>query len=575
MKFTNRLLALALAVLFVSACDAIDENLDNPTQVTPENAQVEDVYNSVQLTMAGIMGNMWYWPSSLVRMTANTSAYDYITASNPSSFDGIWNNVYANLWSDIEVVEALAGDIGLDKHVANVKIMKAYSMMLLVDVFGDIPFSQALQGTNVIAPTADPAAQVYDEARTLLNDAIALLANTNAADPRYDNFYDGDEAAWTTLANTLLLRAAVTTRLVDPAASAAAVNAALANGVIDSQSEDWQFSYGSTRENPNSRHPRYNNSYENNDGDYMATYYMWLLRAEKEDAGIAVVDPRIRYYFYRQTEDAGALDRNEYSCHWSDFPEMSSRPTWYSDVDPRMPYCIPFDGDGYFGRDHLNNEGIPPDGDLRTVYGIYPFGGQFDFDEFDSQQQNGTTGALGRGVWPMMLSSYTHFLRAEAALTLGTSDDARAQLEAGMRASFTKVKSFEARDNGTFSTQVELRDGTTGTVSEIYGMQSDDVDDYVAFVLGQYDAATSDDDRLDIMMKEYYIALWGNGVEAYNMYRRTGKPANMMPALESGQGPFIRSFFYPAVHETRNPNVNQKSSVDLPVFWDNGSANVY
>ena len=34
---------------------------------------------------------------------------------------------------------------------------------------------------------------------------------------------------------------------------------------------------------------------------------------------------------------------------------------------------------------------------------------------------------------------------------------------------------------------------------------------------------TTDGDRLNVIMKEYFIALWGNGIESYNNYRRTGK----------------------------------------------------
>ena len=39
-------------------------------------------------------------------------------------------------------------------------------------------------------------------------------------------------------------------------------------------------------------------------------------------------------------------------------------------------------------------------------------------------------------------------------------------------------------------------------------------------------AAPTTDDKLDILIKEYYIAAWGNGLESYNMIRRTGKPEN-------------------------------------------------
>ena len=157
---------------------------------------------------------------------------------------------------------------------------------------------------------------------------------------------------------------------------------------------------------------------------------------------------------------------------------------------------------------------------------------------------------------------------------MGTGENARTLLETGLRESFSKVIGFETKDPTTFSTVVTIRGGITGTVKEIYGADATAVDNYVNFVLAQYDAAASDDARLEVVMKEYFISLWGNGIEAYNMYRRTGKPSNMQPALENSQGPFMRSFFYPADHETRNPNVTQKQITD-PVFWDNGSANVY
>lgn len=573
MKLYNKIIVLAILALGFSACDELDENLVNPTQVSPEGAALGDVYNSVQLNMRNIMGNMWYYPASLSRMLANTSSFQYVDAANGGSFNGVWSNVYANLWADIDVVVELSESIGLDIHAGSAKIMKAYTMMLLVDVFGDVPYTDALQGTDVISPNADAGADVYAAALALIDEAIAQLSGTNAAPPAYDNFYGGDEDKWIALGNTLKLRAAVTTRLVNGNA-AAEVNAAITAGVIDSSDEDWEFEYGSTRVNPNSRHPNYNNSYETSDGDYMATYYMWKLRADKEDNGNPYVDPRIRYYFYRQIEDASVLTADVYSCVLTNLPDPAATPSYYTDVDPRMPYCIPMQGDGYMGRDHLNADGIPPDGNLRTIYGLYPFGGQFDDNSFDDQQQQGTTGALGQGIWPMMLSSYVDFMRAEAALALGTADDPRAMLESGMRASFDKVLSFASKDPGTFSREVAIRGGGSGTVQELYGADQTDVDNYVDFVLAEYDAATSDAERMNIIMNEYYIALWGNGIESYNMYRRTGMPNNMMPALQGAAGGFMSSFYLPADHVTRNPNATQKEITER-VFWDDGSANVY
>jgi Susd and RagB outer membrane lipoprotein len=99
-----------------------------------------------------------------------------------------------------------------------------------------------------------------------------------------------------------------------------------------------------------------------------------------------------------------------------------------------------------------------------------------------------------------------------------------------------------------------------------------EIDTYVSKVLAQYDAGT-DDQKLNVVMKEWYLALWGNGVDAYNNYRRTGKPDNMQLALSSNPGLFARSMFYPAVSADLNQNVSQKPDVFQKVFWDNNPDN--
>jgi hypothetical protein len=78
---------------------------------------------------------------------------------------------------------------------------------------------------------------------------------------------------------------------------------------------------------------------------------------------------------------------------------------------------------------------------------------------------------------------------------------------------------------------------------------------------------------LAVVIGEFYKATWGNGFEAYNMYRRTGYPANLQPTLEPQPGTFIRSFIYPAVYTNRNISAVPKPNfgTDVLVFWDNGS----
>ena len=76
--------------------------------------------------------------------------------------------------------------------------------------------------------------------------------------PANDLFYGGDADKWVTFGNTLKLKAALTTRLTNGSA-ASTINALVSAGdLIDSESEDFQFQYGTQRDNPNSRHPLYN-----------------------------------------------------------------------------------------------------------------------------------------------------------------------------------------------------------------------------------------------------------------------------------------------------------------------------
>lgn len=159
-------------------------------------------------------------------------------------------------------------------------------------------------------------------------------------------------------------------------------------------------------------------------------------------------------------------------------------------------------------------------------------------------------------------------MRAEAALTANTGEDARALLESGVKKSIEKVIGFKSLVPTTMSRTVVDRQNNSATIEELYVPDAEDIQKYVDFVLARYDAAS---DKLDVVMKEYFIALWGNGLEAYNMYRRTGKPNNMAPALESNPGAFIRSFLYPANNVNLNSNATQKA-LTVQVFWDNNPA---
>ena len=280
---------------------------------------------------------------------------------------------------------------------------------------------------------------------------------------------------------------------------------------------------------------------------------MWAIGIEKSGGGVVSnLDPRRRYYFYRQNTNYANVNPQSSSCSIQAFP---------GHYTPDMPFCLV--GAGYWGRDHGDNSGIPPDGQYRTTWGVYPAGG--DFDASQNSIISNTRGGRGAGIDPIWMSFYTSFLEAEAALKLGISvaGTPRFLLEQGIRGSIAKVLAFPATVN------------VTVPVANIPTQAS--IDAYVNTVLANYDAATTDAKRLDIIMKEYYLATWGNGIEPYNNYRRTGSPNNMQPVVGTPTpGFFIRSMFYPSVYVNRNVNAPAQKTPGTAVnkvFWDNNPDN--
>ncbi|AXG67899.1 starch-binding associating with outer membrane [Kordia sp. SMS9] len=557
MKIKHNKLFWLLGLILVFSCETTElDLLVDPNLPAPDALDADTNLNFIQFQLAEFFEDATESGGEAVRLEYMFDTYAINFNNTNASNSGMWTTAYANILNEVEALIPIATTAGRVRHIGVARIIRAYTMMTMVDYFGDVPYSEALQGdVGVVFPAVDAGSDVYDAAFAEIDQALADFASIDGNTPGFNDLYYGENNSttmsnWTKFANTLKLKYYLNRRLIDPTGSAAGINALLGSGdIITSSAEDFKWSSG-TSINPQSRHPYFVEEYlAANTGEYIPNYLMWTLGVEK-----GADDPRLRYYVYRQVSsfptDEATLN-NEIDC-WN-----NPRPASYATIDAMqvvpLPFCSLFGrGDGYWGRDHANADGIPPDNNKRTTFGVYPVGGRYDDDDADTIDDN--DGLQGAGIWPIMMDSFVYFMRAEAALYLGTSDDAAAMLEQGIRSSLTTVTSF-LPNPGDF----------TNTAS------ATDIDDYVNGVMASYMAATSDDDRMDIIGKEYWIAMYGNGVEGYNLYRRTGAPGNLQPTL-LGTGSFPRSFLYPNVTVDRNINISQKPGLTVQVFWDNNPA---
>ncbi len=535
---------LAVALVLGGSCEVTQlEILENPNAVAPNQSDIDFFLNSIQVAAITMFDGTPLDNSELSEAGMEVSRIGhmfgptYQNAYTPTNLNGAWRAVYSSALPDIRTMVPLAEEQELFTHVGIAKVLEAYMMVTMVDFFGDIPFSEATLGVEFSNPKVDPGAEIYAAMEALLDEAIADFGKSEKTLPSNDLFYDGDEAKWVKLANTLKLKMYVQTRLVDGSVSGK-INSIISSGnYITSAEDDFQMQWSSTDTNPDSRHPEFGPNFDNGTGEYMNTTYMYWLIEEK-----GIQDPRWRYYFYRQT-DMNTTNTNEQNCITEFAPEH---------FGPEDIFCN-FSNEGFWGRIHGDADGIPPDRGLRTTFGLYPVGGLFD-DNSTATITGRNIGLQGAGISPFLLSSFVDFMLAETALTIGTTGDARTYLENAIRKSMDKVINF-APDQ----------------VDPTLAATQADVDNYISVVLDLYDNAGSQQEQLAVITKEYFIAAWGNGVEPYNTYRRTGLP-NLQPTEVADPGSFIRSFFYPQVFADSNSQVDQKADQDVQVFWDNNPA---
>ena len=577
-----------LLVFLVTACD-LDGDLENPNQVPVSGADVNYLMDLVQLNFNDFQNGAQGSVSGLVRQNSMTGGYRYQLAYQPQGLDGLWAGAYQGILLQAETLIGLAEDKNLTTHVAAAKILSAYTYLTLVDTFNDVPQTEALKSAEGnFNPVADPASNVYAYAIALLGEARTELAKTGTdagAALGRDIYYGGDRAKWTALANTLELKAWINISMIPARKGEAdakiatfinpATGASVAN-IIDFPAENFTYKYGTATTPAGSRHPLYDQYYGPalaSAGGYWSTYFMYEMfnGSDYTDNGVGtgtnpVQDPRWRYYFYRQVGSidpvTNGFDPKALGC------TPGVPPPHYQAAGVKM-FCV-FEP-GFFGRDHGDASGTPPDASVITAAGVYPATGRPDNTSITNAKYTGITqrgqGGDGAGINPIWMSHYTDFLKAEVVTRApGGAAAGKTLLATAITNSIQAVKTFA--DGKSLS--VTISPWTSSAwIPGSNSVFDQFVNGYKNAVGLAYDAAGQ---KMDIVGREAWKAYYGNALESYNLYRRTSAPRGMQPTIQTNPGPWIRTIVYPSVYVNLNSNATQRDiNVVNKVFWDNNS----
>ncbi|MCT2407530.1 SusD/RagB family nutrient-binding outer membrane lipoprotein [Chryseobacterium antibioticum] len=215
-------------LLFFNSCsdDFLDVNKNvneaYTNQVTPKDrlgaaesvifrTQANTMNRFGNLMMNAWAGNIYYYASPYgdeFRMRADSQFYS-----------NIWDNLYlgvANFQTIIDAPDAAK----YPHHVAVAKVMKAYYMQTIVDLYNDAPYSEAFKGQANKNPKYDKSKDIYKGLIAELNQARTLIQQTPEATVynlafNEDPIFQGSGATqdlanwrtfWTQMANTVKLK---------------------------------------------------------------------------------------------------------------------------------------------------------------------------------------------------------------------------------------------------------------------------------------------------------------------------------------------------------------------------------
>jgi len=289
------LLALTATPLVVTSCrQELDINVDpnNPSQ-----ASLSGLLSGSQVGFAFALGGEGTrMPASIVQHYAGHRAQplDYAQYRITSSAtDGTWTALY-NTLMDIKELENKATASGSQSYVGVSKLLQAHAFSVITDMFGDIPFSEALQGRANITPAYDRQENIYPALITMIDEGLAALsAGTETISG--DIVYGGDVAKWKKYGNSLKLR--LLNHLSSKHPNAAANFLATNPDLIDISSENAKVAFGSVTSNANPIHQF----------DVISGRKDQAVASTIVDKMKALSDPRVSVYFKPIAENNNGL----------------------------------------------------------------------------------------------------------------------------------------------------------------------------------------------------------------------------------------------------------------------------
>lgn len=237
---------LLLSTFILGSCSDFDEDINiNPN--LPSQASGTQLIANAQLSLPGLASS----PKGAF-MAQYLAETQYVGTSlypqESTTFYGYYQGPLENLQIVLDSDDLSGSDGPVANQVAVAKILRAYFYWNLTDRWGDIPYSEALMGSDNFTPEYDTQESIYNDLFSELKEANDMIVSGSINN---DIVYGGDMSKWKKLGNTIRLFMALRLSEVDESTAQEQFNAALDDGVIDSNDDNLVFQHLADANNQN------------------------------------------------------------------------------------------------------------------------------------------------------------------------------------------------------------------------------------------------------------------------------------------------------------------------------------
>lgn len=537
----KKIVLTIFSVVMIFSCSVDPElNVDqkNPPTVSGATLFTNGTRNLFDLMQSCSVNNnvfrlySQYWAQTTY---PDESQYNQVTRNLSGSY---WNTIYRDVLKDLDgakiSVESSVDNPNKEDQLAAIEFITVYAYSFLVDVFGNIPYTEALDSNN---PTPK-----YDDAETIYLDLLKRLdaaVDNMTIDGQLgftDIVYNGEMGLWKKAANSLLLRMSMRIADKKPAESKTYAEKAFARPLIENNSENFAIKYYSASPNTN---PLWVSLVQSGRNDFVpANTLVDIMQARTYETKSPGVD---------MNGDDKVDEKDDYTV---------ITPGSFQYTDPRSSI--------YFENDDPKNYPIPDtlvikDAAKNIVETLY-----YTYNSKQSRYKGGTYGSANSYPSATHLGAVLSKANLEGTI-ISASEVSFLLAEAAARPTPT----YTGVPNATV--EANYNKGITDSFLE-WGLLETDAIVYLTANHVAY--ATAAGDWKQKIGTQKWIALFNNGFEGWNTWKIFSKPDLNAPAgLTLDDIP--TRFIYPLSEATLNGEQYSAAAAAIggdtktnKIFWD-------